>query len=153
MLKYLIVALALCAVAYADEDWKPKTGEEIKNIRVECLKQHPLSSDHIAQLKQLIFPDELEVRQYLECTATKLDIFCSVEGYHADRLAKQFRMDLTEEEALKIAEGCIDSNPQKSPSDEWAFRGHRCLMASKIGDKVKAFVRAKEEEAKKKKAA
>ncbi|XP_017041854.1 general odorant-binding protein 99a [Drosophila ficusphila] len=151
MLKYLIVALALCAVAHAD-DWTPKTGEEIKGIRVECLKENPLSNDQIAQLKQLVFPDEPEVRQYLTCTATKLGIFCSEMGYHADRLAKQFKMDLSEEEALQIAQSCIDDNSQKDPTDVWAFRGHKCMMASKIGDKVKAFVRAKEE-AKKKAAA
>ncbi|KAH8283846.1 hypothetical protein KR054_003458 [Drosophila jambulina] len=150
MLKYLIVALALCAVAHADGEWTPKTGEDIKKIRIECLKEHPLSSDQINQLKQLIFPDEEDVRKYLTCTATKLDIFCEHEGYHADRLAKQFKMDLTEEEALRIAQGCIDNNAQKSSVDEWAFRGHQCLMASKIGDKVKAFVRAKQEEANKK---
>ncbi|KAH8271205.1 hypothetical protein KR018_001414 [Drosophila ironensis] len=151
MFKYLIVALALFAVAHAEE-WQPKTGDQIKQIRIECLKETPLTSDQISNLKQLIFPDELEVRKYLECTATKLDIFCSVEGYHADRLAKQFKMDLTEEEALQIAQSCIDSNPQKSPSDEWAFRGHRCMMASKIGDKVRAFLKAKQEEQNKKKA-
>lgn len=120
---------------------------------MECLKEHPLSSDQISQLKQLIFPNEEDVRKYLTCTATKLDIFCEHEGYHADRLAKQFKMDLTEAEALEIAQGCIDNNSQKSSVDEWAFRGHQCLMASKIGDKVKAFVRAKQEEAEKKKAA
>ncbi|XP_037725199.1 general odorant-binding protein 99a [Drosophila subpulchrella] len=152
MLKYLIIALALCAVAHADE-WTPKTGEEIRGIRVECLKETPLSNDQIAQLKNLVFPNEPDVRQYLTCTATKLGIFCDQQGYHADRLAKQFKMDLTEEEALKIAESCIDDNSQKSPTDVWAFRGHQCMMASKIGDKVRAFVRAKQEEAKKKAAA
>ncbi|EDV30557.1 Odorant-binding protein 99c [Drosophila ananassae] len=143
MLKFLIVVLALCSVAFAE--WQPKTGDEIKKIRVECLKENPLSNDQVAQLKQLVFPNEPEVRKYLECTATKLEIFCTVEGYHADRLAKQFKMDLTEEEALKIAQGCVDSNPQQSPSDVWAFRGHQCMMASKIGDKVRAFVRSKQE--------
>jgi len=138
--------------AHADE-WTPKTGEEIRGIRVECLKETPLSNEQIAQLKNLVFPNEPDVRQYLTCTAIKLGIFCDQQGYHADRLAKQFKMDLTEEEALKIAESCIDDNSQKSPTDEWAFRGHQCMMASKIGDKVRAFVRAKQEEAKKKAAA
>ncbi|SPP82668.1 general odorant-binding protein 99a-like [Drosophila guanche] len=147
MLKYLILTLALCAVAYADDEWKPKTGEDIKQIRIECLKEHPLNGDQISQLKQLIFPDEPDVRQYLLCSAQKLDIFCTHEGYHADRLAKQFKMDLTEEEALEIAQGCIDKNEEGSPADVWAFRGHKCLMASKIGDKVKAFVKAKHDAA------
>eukprot|EP00099_Drosophila_melanogaster_P023840 NP_651711.1 Odorant-binding protein 99c, isoform A [Drosophila melanogaster] len=149
MLKYLIVALALCAVAHAD-DWTPKTGEEIRKIRVDCLKENPLSNDQISQLKNLIFPNEPDVRQYLTCSAIKLGIFCDQQGYHADRLAKQFKMDLSEEEALQIAQSCVDDNAQKNPTDVWAFRGHQCMMASKIGDKVRAFVKAKAEEAKKK---
>ncbi|EDW81161.1 Odorant-binding protein 99c [Drosophila willistoni] len=150
MLKYLIVSLAICAVAFADGEWKPKTADEIKQIRIECLKEHPLSADQISALKQLTFPDESDVRQYLLCSATKLDIFCTHQGYHADRLAKQFKMDLTEEEALQIAQGCIDANEQQSPADVWAFRGHKCMMASKIGDRVRAYVKAKQEEAAKK---
>nr|NP_001263077.1 Odorant-binding protein 99c, isoform B [Drosophila melanogaster]AGB96457.1 Odorant-binding protein 99c, isoform B [Drosophila melanogaster] len=59
-------------------------------------------------------------------------------------------MDLSEEEALQIAQSCVDDNAQKNPTDVWAFRGHQCMMASKIGDKVRAFVKAKAEEAKKK---
>ncbi|XP_022230376.1 general odorant-binding protein 99a [Drosophila obscura] len=147
MLKYLLLTLALCAVAHADDEWVPKNSEEIKKIRIECLKEHPLSSEQIVSLKQLIFLDQADVREYLYCFAQKLGIFCSHEGYHADRLAKQFRMDLSEEEALEIAQGCIDKNEEGSPADVWAFRGHKCLMASKIGDKVKAFLKAKQEAA------
>ncbi|TDG48733.1 hypothetical protein AWZ03_004845 [Drosophila navojoa] len=147
MFKLLIVCLALCTLGYANGDWAPKTANEIKEIRGECLKAHPLSVEQINKLKQTEFPDEPEVRQYLLCTATKLDIFCTHEGYHADRLAKQFKMDLTEEEALQIAQGCIDSNPEKSPADVWAFRGHKCMMASKIGERVRAYIKAKQAEA------
>ncbi|EDV92706.1 general odorant-binding protein 99a [Drosophila grimshawi] len=147
MFKYLIVCLALCSLVAADGPWVSKTADEIKQIRVECLTEHPLSAEQISKLKNLEFPDESEVRQYLLCTALKLDIFCTHEGYHADRLAKQFKMDLSEEEALVIAQGCIDNNEQKSPADEWAFRGHKCMMASKIGERVRAYIRAKQAEA------
>jgi len=60
---------------------------------VECLKETPLSNEQIAQLKNLVFPNEPDVRQYLTCTAIKLGIFCDQQGYHADRLAKQFKME------------------------------------------------------------
>ncbi|XP_034130719.1 uncharacterized protein LOC117585380, partial [Drosophila guanche] len=94
-----------------------------------CGVYFPLSDDHIPQLKQLIFPDAPDVRQYL-------DLFYTHEGYHADRLAKQFKLGLTEEESLEIAQGCcIDKNEEGSPADVWAFRGHKCLMASKTGPK------------------
>ncbi|KAH8358742.1 hypothetical protein KR093_002077 [Drosophila rubida] len=147
MFKYLIVCLALCSLAYADGEWVPKTAEQIKTIRGECLTEHPLKAEQISKLKQVEFPDEPEVRQYLLCTAVKLDIFCTHEGYHADRLAKQFKMDLSEEEALQIAQGCVDNNDQKSSADEWAFRGHKCLMSSKIGERVKSYIKARQAEA------
>ncbi|KAH8416707.1 hypothetical protein KR222_009825, partial [Zaprionus bogoriensis] len=133
--------------ANADDEWVPKTAAQIKEIRGECLKEHPLSQDQISKLKSVQFPDEPEVRAYVLCTAVKLDVFCTHQGYHADRLAKQFKMDLSEEEALQIAQGCIDNNEQKSPSDVWAFRGHKCLMTSKIGDRVRAYLVAKRAEA------
>ena len=99
-------------------------------------------------MKEFNFPDTDEVRAYLHCTAVKMDIFCDAEGYHPDRLAKQFKMDLDESEVLKIAEGCVDKNDEGSPADVWAFRGHQCLMSSKVGDKVKAYIKKKMEAAK-----
>ncbi|ALC46197.1 Obp99c [Drosophila busckii] len=147
MFKFVIVCLALCAFVNADGEWVSKNADQIKEIRRECLKEHPLKEEQILKLKALEFPDETEVRQYLLCTALKLDIFCEHEGYHADRLAKQFKMDLTEEEALQIAQGCVDANEQKDPADVWAFRGHKCMMASKVGDRVKAYIKAKQAEA------
>ncbi|KAL7726835.1 hypothetical protein ACLKA6_001903 [Drosophila palustris] len=147
MLKYLIVCLALCSLVCADGEWVPKTAEQIKAIRADCLKDHPLKPEQILKLKQVEFPDEPEVRQYLLCSAIKLDIFCTHEGYHADRLAKQFKMDLTEEEALQIAQGCVDSNAEQSPADVWAFRGHKCMMSSKIGDRVRSYIKARQAEA------
>ncbi|XP_030371524.1 general odorant-binding protein 99a [Scaptodrosophila lebanonensis] len=146
-MKYFLAAVALCAMTQADAEWVPKTAEQIKEIRAACLKEHALDDAQISKMKQLEFPDEPNVRQYLLCTATKLGIFCPSQGYHADRLAKQFKMDLSEEEALQIAQGCIDSNAEHSPADVWAFRGHKCMMASKIGDKVRAYIKAKEEAA------
>lgn len=143
-LKY---SLCFFIKAYADGEWVPKTAAQIKEIRGQCLAEHPLSQDQIDKLKKVEFPDEAEVRQYILCTAVKLDVFCTHEGYHADRLAKQFKMDLTEEEALQIAQGCIDNNEQKSPADVWAFRGHKCIMSSKIGDRVRAYLVAKKAEA------
>ncbi|XP_037948913.1 general odorant-binding protein 99a-like [Teleopsis dalmanni] len=146
---YILAILAVVSSAFAD--WNPKTASEIKEIRVECVKEHPLTEDVIAKMKQFDYPDVESVRKYLLCTATKMDIFCEHEGYHPDRVAKQFRMDLDESEALTIVEGCVDKNEQGSPVDVWAFRGHQCIMRSKIGDKVKAYIKKRLEEASKSK--
>ncbi|XP_041675285.1 general odorant-binding protein 99a-like [Drosophila eugracilis] len=141
MLKYLIVTLALCAVGKA-EDWKPKHGMENAKIQMDCLQENPLSSETRAQLRNVILPDEPDVRKYLTCMAIKWGIFSEQHGYNAERLAKQLNLGLPEEEALQIAQGCIDDNSQKSPTDVWAFRGNQCVMASKIGDTIKAFMEA-----------
>jgi len=136
-------------LAVVNADWAPKNADEIKAIRSECLKEHSLSQEQVQKMKNFEFPDEEVVRKYLECTADKLGIFCSMEGYHADRIAQQFKMDMEESEVLTIAQGCIDKNEQGSSSDVWAFRGHKCLMASKIGDKVRAYIKKRQEEAQK----
>ena len=145
---FFAILLVSCAtLAYGDEEWTPKTAAEIKVIRAECLKENQLSDELINKMKHFEFPDVEPVRKYLLCTAEKMDIFCTHEGYHPDRIAKQFRMDMEESEVLEIAKGCADKNEEGSPSDVWAFRGHKCLMSSKVGDKVKAFIKKRQEEA------
>nr|AMY98995.1 odorant binding protein 5 [Carpomya vesuviana] len=146
-MKYLIAILAVVALAYAEDEWHVKTAADIKVIRQECIKEFPLSQEYIQKMKNFEYPDEEPVRQYLLCTAKKLGIFCEHEGYHADRVAKQFKMDLDEAEVLAIAEGCVDKNEQGSSPDVWAYRGHKCLMASKVGEKVRAYIKKRAEEA------
>ncbi|XP_053953776.1 general odorant-binding protein 99a [Anastrepha ludens] len=149
-MKYFIIAiLAIVALAHAEDEWKVKTAADIKVIRQECIKEFPLSEEDIQKMKNFEYPDEEPVRKYLLCTAKKLGIFCAHEGYHADRVAKQFKMDLDEAEVLTIAQGCADKNEQGSSADVWAYRGHKCLMASKVGEKVKAFIKKRMEEAQK----
>ncbi|CAD6992773.1 unnamed protein product [Ceratitis capitata] len=148
-MKFLIVVLAVVALAYADDEWTVKQAAEIKEIRQECLKENPLGDEYIQKMKSFEYPDEEPVRKYLLCTAKKLGIFCVHEGYHVDRIAKQFKMDLDEAEVIAIAEGCVDKNEQGSSADVWAYRGHKCLMASKIGDRVKSYIKKNVEEAKK----
>lgn len=100
-------------------------------------------------MKNLEYPDEEPVRKYLLCTAEKLGVFCEHEGFHANRIAKQFKMDLDEAEVLAIAEGCVDKNEEGSSPDVWAYRGHKCLIDSKIGESVKAYIKKSADEAKK----
>jgi len=145
MKAFIAVLVLVLATVNADE-WTPKTAVEIRAIRQECLKEHALSDEVISKMKQLEFPDEQPVREYLLCTAKKMDVFCTKMGYHADRLAKQFKMDLEEAEVLAIAESCIDDNKDGSAPDVWAFRGHQCMMKSKIGDRVRAYIKRKQEE-------
>ncbi|XP_011210420.1 general odorant-binding protein 99a-like [Bactrocera neohumeralis] len=148
-MKFFIVILAVVALAYADEEWVPKNVAQIKAIRQECIKDFPLSEEYIQKMKNFEYPDEEPVRKYLLCTAKKLGVFCEHEGYHADRVAKQFKMDLDEAEVIAIAEGCADKNVEGSSADVWAYRGHKCVMASKIGERVKAYIQKSVEEAKK----
>ncbi|XP_067616608.1 general odorant-binding protein 99a-like [Eurosta solidaginis] len=148
-MKFYIVILAIIALAHAKDDWKAKTSADIKLIRQECIKDFPLTEQDIQNMRNFIYPNEEPVRKYLLCTAKKLGIFCEHEGYHADRVAKQFKMDMDEDEVLDIAQSCADKNEQGSSVDVWAYRGHKCLMASKVGDNVKAYIKKRTEEAKK----
>ncbi|XP_036324631.1 general odorant-binding protein 99a [Rhagoletis pomonella] len=148
-MKYFIAILAVVALAHAEEEWNVKTAADIKVIRQECIKEFPLSQEYIQKMKNFEYPDEEPVRKYLLCTAKKLGIFCEHQGYHADRVAQQFKMDLDEAEVLAIAESCVDNNQQGSSPDVWAYRGHKCLMASKVGEKVKAYIKKRTEDAQK----
>ncbi|XP_018799092.1 PREDICTED: general odorant-binding protein 99a-like isoform X2 [Bactrocera latifrons] len=142
-MKFFIVILAVVALAYADEEWVPKNVAQIKVIRQECIKDFPLSDEYIQKMKNFEYPDEEPVRKYLLCTVKKFGIFREDEGYNVNRVAKQFKMDLDEAEALAIVEGCVDKNIEGSSDDVWAYRCRKCVLASKIGDRVKA--KSKEE--------
>ncbi|XP_039959060.1 general odorant-binding protein 99a-like [Bactrocera tryoni] len=125
-------------IAYAEDEWMPKNVAQIKAIRQECLKNFPLSEEYIQKMKNFEYPDEEPVRKYLLCTVKKFGIFREGEGYNVDRVVKQFKMDLDEAEALAIVEGCVDKNIEGSSDDVWVYRCRKCVMASKIGDRVKA---------------
>ncbi|XP_041675284.1 general odorant-binding protein 99a-like isoform X2 [Drosophila eugracilis] len=109
---------------------------------MECIEENPLSREAYTQLENVIFLDEPDVRKYVTCMAIKWGIFSEQQGYNAERLARQFNFGLSEDEALQIAQSCIDDNSQKSPTDVWAFRGNQCVMASKFGDTIRAIIEA-----------
>nr|QKN21339.1 odorant-binding protein [Bactrocera dorsalis] len=137
-MKFFIVILVVIALAYAEDEWMPKNMAELNVIRQECLKDFPLNEEYIQKMKNFEYPDEEPVRKYLLCTVKRFGIFREGEGYNIDRVAKQFKMDLDEAEALAIVEGCVDKNTEGSSDDVWVYRCRKCVMASKIGDRVKA---------------
>ncbi|XP_039947480.1 general odorant-binding protein 99a-like [Bactrocera tryoni] len=139
-MKFFLVILAVVSRTFAEDEWIPKTMAELNVIRQECLKEFPLSEEYIQKINNFEYTDEEPARKILLCTVKKLGVFCEREGYNADRVAKQFKMDLDEAEALAIVEGCLDKNLEGSSADVWAYRGHQCVVASKIGDRVKALL-------------
>ncbi|XP_065368004.1 uncharacterized protein LOC135960602 [Calliphora vicina] len=140
-MKVFLAILALVACVSAEE-WTVKTGEQIKEIGVECLKEHPLSTEQIEKMRNFVYPDEEAVRQYLLCSAVKSGVFCTHQGYHADRIAKQFKMDLDEEEVKKTAEDCIAKFPKGDKGvDVVVFGTHNCFMNSTTGEKLKELIK------------
>ncbi|XP_050326334.1 general odorant-binding protein 99a-like [Bactrocera neohumeralis] len=139
-MKFFLVILAVVSRTYAEDEWMPKTMAELNVIRQECLKEFPLSEEYIQKINNFEYTDEEPARKILLCTVKKLGVFCEREGYNADRVTKQFKMDLDEAEALAIVKGCLDKNLEGSSADVWAYRGHECVVASKIGDRVKALL-------------
>lgn len=102
----------------------------------------------MTKMRNFEFPNEEPVRQYLLCTAVKMGIFCSHQGYHADRIAKQFKLDMEEEEVQKLAEDCIAKHPKgDKPNDVAAYEAHACFMSSKIGERVKNYIKKRHEAA------
>ena len=109
--------------------------------------KHPLSQDVVIKLQNFEFIDNAEVRAYLHCNAVNIGTFSDQNGFDADRVAKQFKFNLDESEALSIAENCVDKNEQGSPADVWSFRVNSCLMASKLGDQLKSYTAEKRKQA------
>ncbi|XP_013097451.1 uncharacterized protein LOC106080579 [Stomoxys calcitrans] len=145
-MKYFVALLVIVACVSAEE-WKPKTADEIKTLRAACLQEHPLSEEQMNRMKVFDFPDEEAVRKYLMCTSEKMDVYCPHEGYHADRIAKQFKMDMVEDDVKKLAEDCISSNPKgDKANDVHVYEVHKCLMASEVGQKVKSYIKSRQEQ-------
>ncbi|XP_055851462.1 general odorant-binding protein 99a-like [Episyrphus balteatus] len=139
-MKTFLVVLAFIGAVLAEE-WEPKKLNEMNEIRRECLVSNPLSVIQLAAMKKFVYLDEEQVRKYLLCDVKKLEIFDEREGWYADRIVKQLKMRLDEAEATKIVEVCVDKNEQKSSADVWVYRGHKCVMASKIGDEIKELMK------------
>ncbi|XP_060648667.1 general odorant-binding protein 99a-like [Drosophila nasuta] len=138
MFKYFVVCLALCSLAVSER--VRKSGSEMNADVNKCFKEHPLTAEQIAQSKRMELPDEPEMRPFLLCFSLALDIFSIPEGFHVDRLDDVIVTDLGHDEKLQIIHKCVDSNEQKSPADEWAFRVYKCLDTSKIGELARAKV-------------
>ncbi|XP_037823831.1 uncharacterized protein LOC119612174 isoform X1 [Lucilia sericata] len=77
-----------------------------------------------------------------------MGIYCTHMGYHTDRIAKQFKMDLDEEEVKKLADDCVAKNPRgDKPHDVVAFENHTCFMSTVVGDKIKDYLKKRHESA------
>ncbi|XP_039948496.1 general odorant-binding protein 99a-like [Bactrocera tryoni] len=148
-MKFFIVILAVVALTYAEDEWMPKNVAELEVIVQECLKDFPLTKDQLQTFSSFEYPDEEPIRKYMLCTAKRVGFFTEHEGYHIDRVAKQCNVDLDEAEIVAVAEGCVDKNVEGSSADVWAYRIHKCVMASKLGERVKTYIQNFKEEANK----
>ncbi|XP_049304199.1 general odorant-binding protein 99a-like isoform X1 [Bactrocera dorsalis] len=137
-MKFFIVILAVIALVYAKDEWVPKTEAELQAIVKDCLEDFHLNNEQLQQYTTYQQPNEEPIRKYMLCNAKRVGFFSEHEGYHVDRVAKQFKLDLDEAEVAAITEGCADKNVEGSSVDVWAYRGHKCVMTSKIGERLKA---------------
>ncbi|XP_037823832.1 general odorant-binding protein 99a-like isoform X2 [Lucilia sericata] len=56
-MKVFLAVLALVACVSAEE-WTVKTGAQLKEIRNECLKEHPLTTEQMNKMSNFEFPNE-----------------------------------------------------------------------------------------------
>lgn len=145
-MKLFLALLAIVACVSAD-DWTPKTADEIKTIRAACLEEVPLTEEQMNHMKSFDFPNEEAVRKYLMCTSVKMDIFCTHQGWHPDRIAKQFKMDMEESDVKKLADDCVAKYPKTDKeNDVHVYEVHKCLMDSEVGQKVKTYIKKRQEQ-------
>ncbi|KNC30631.1 hypothetical protein FF38_11682 [Lucilia cuprina] len=129
-MKTFVAVLALVACVTATE-WTVKSDEQIKQIREECLQENHISPEQLNNINNLEFPNEEPVRQYILCFAVKSGLFCPHQGYHTDRIAQQFKMNMGEEQVKSAADACLAKIPRDNkPNDVYTFEMHKCFLNS-----------------------
>ncbi|XP_046805734.1 uncharacterized protein LOC111690579 [Lucilia cuprina] len=89
-----------------------------------------LSLDWLVNILEKI-PNEEPVRQYILCFAIKSGLFCPHQGYHTDRIAQQFKMNMGEEQVKSAADACLAKIPRDNkPNDVYTFEMHKCFLNS-----------------------
>nr|XP_014090663.2 general odorant-binding protein 99b [Bactrocera oleae]XP_036212834.1 general odorant-binding protein 99b [Bactrocera oleae] len=137
-----IVMLAVVALVKAD-DWSPKTVDDIKSIREECVKQVPASDEEFEKRKENEYPDVESVRKYVLCTSKAWGLYEDGKGFNADRVAQQFKGDLTEDEIKTIVHDC-DAKTKEDTDDERAYHIMKCTCSTKLGEDIKEILKRSE---------
>uniref|UniRef100_A0A034WWC1 General odorant-binding protein 99b n=1 Tax=Bactrocera dorsalis TaxID=27457 RepID=A0A034WWC1_BACDO len=135
----LIVILAVVALVQAD-DWSPKTVDDIKKIREECMKQVPSSDEEFQKRKENDYPDVESVRKYALCNSKGWGLYKESKGFYPDRVAEQFKDDMPEDEIKAIVNDC-DEKTKEETDDERCYHLLKCVMSTKLGDHIKDLVK------------
>ncbi|XP_055850141.1 general odorant-binding protein 99a-like [Episyrphus balteatus] len=133
MMKFLIVILSLIVLTSAE--WKPKSREQMKQFRVECVRDLNLPQNIVDKLNRQEYPENNEyVMEYILCGARKSELWSDNEGWLSERILRLLGNDktLNKEEVRSVIDGCLDDNSQGSSLQEWCFRNFKCLADSKL---------------------
>ncbi|XP_039947469.1 general odorant-binding protein 99a-like [Bactrocera neohumeralis] len=137
-----IVILAVIALVQADH-WSPKTVDDIKNIREECMKEVPSTDEEFEKRKENDYPDVESVRKYMLCTSKAWGLYKEGKGFNADRVAEQFKDDMPEDEIKAIIHDC-DEKTKEDTDDERCYHILKCACSTKLGDHIKDLIKRSE---------
>lgn len=133
---YLYCLLSL-KQASAQEDWKPRTPEELKSARKICIERNKLRADLVQNLKKFIYTEEM--KPYMMCFAEEIGILeAGAKEIKISRAAPQYKFDMPEQEASFIFIGCLHATYKSGGFDKYIIPYQNCIMNSAIGGKLRA---------------
>lgn len=105
-------------------------------LRKSCITIAKLDDNHIQQVATYNYTDDEPMRQYFVCVFENSGVWNGKKQEFLINVAvEQYKFDLDVAEVRSVFESCL-----KHKTDalmEWIVPFHKCLAASKVGDRAK----------------
>ncbi|KAL5285376.1 Obp99c.2 family protein [Megaselia abdita] len=143
MKSFLVALICVSTVAYIDSATSTvdPTALKLAILRKTCIAMADLDDDHVKQVVTYNYTDDEKMRQYFKCVFENTGLWdMETERFQIDVAVKHYKFDLDEDEVRKIFEVCL--NYRTAVLMDWIVPFHKCLAASKVGDKAKKAAEA-----------
>lgn len=130
-----------CMQAFAANEWKIQTAENIAAYRPECATSLSIPEDKVNEYKKWIFSNDEKTQCYIKCIFEKMGLFDEKNGFNIENSVKQLGQGKNETTVRPEVVKCADKNTQNSNACEWAYRGFDCFKKANL-QLAKASVKA-----------
>ncbi|XP_055907730.1 general odorant-binding protein 99a-like [Eupeodes corollae] len=136
------IFIILALIVLASAEWKPKSRQELKQARLDCIKSLNIPQDLLEKANRLEYPDTDLVKEFVLCGARTSELWNESEGWLSDRIMRLLENDkkLNKEEAREVIESCLDDNSQGSSLQDWSYRNFKCLIDSRLRSSMKKLL-------------
>lgn len=100
-----------------------------------------LDDDHVKQVVTYSYSDDEPMRQYFKCVLENTGLWdAKEEQFKIDVAVEHYKFDLDEAEVKKVFDDCLKL--KTAVLMEWIVPFHKCLAASKVGERAKKAAEA-----------